>query len=263
MYRGFKLKLRGEKIFNFESFSIGDDLFNNHNIFIKEKLNGFSLNDGKIDGSQLQADWFPQINSHVFISHSHDDRDLAISLAGWIYKNFGLISFIDSCVWGYANDLLEKIDIKHCKIKDSNNYNYNQRNYSTAHVHMMLSTALATMIKKTECLIFLDTPNSITTSEVINKTNSPWIYYEINMTKILHRSTPERIRSEETRYFSNGKFINERLEVEYIAELSHLADINSKDLNAWKNNCTSIKGERTLDVLYNLKQIKNPRIILS
>ena len=62
----------------------------------------------------MQANWFPQIKADIFISHSHKDEDLALALAGWLKVSFGLTAFIDSCVWGYANDLLKMIDYKYC-----------------------------------------------------------------------------------------------------------------------------------------------------
>lgn len=42
---------------------------------------------------------------------------------------------------------------------------------------MMLNGALAKMINSTECLIFMNTPNSIKAQDVENenKTASPWI----------------------------------------------------------------------------------------
>jgi hypothetical protein len=62
-----------------------------------------------INGDVLQNMWFPTEifgnNNFVFISHSHKDEKLAIRLAGYLYEKFSIISFIDSCVWGYMDEL--------------------------------------------------------------------------------------------------------------------------------------------------------------
>lgn len=157
---------------------------------IKETMKNFTIN-GKNDGNKIQANWFPEINADVFISHSHDDKELAKALGGFILKNAKLKPFIDSEVWGYSNELLKNIDNKYCKIKNKNFYDYELRNHSTSHVHMMLSVALMQMISKSKYFIFLDTPNSNESNNTlikdndINKTNSPWIYYELIISKIL------------------------------------------------------------------------------
>jgi hypothetical protein len=62
-----------------------------------------------IDGSKLINDWFPSYKADVFISHSHNDSRTAKRLAIWLKKEFGLTTFLDSIVWGSANDLLKKL----------------------------------------------------------------------------------------------------------------------------------------------------------
>ena len=66
---------------------------------------------------------------------------------------------------GYCDDLLRQIDNEHCKKEDGKTYDYNLRNYTTSHVHMMLSTALTEMIDKTECIMFYNTPNSVSLAD--------------------------------------------------------------------------------------------------
>ena len=57
---------------------------------------------------------------------------MVIALNGWLYESFGIKSFIDSSVWGYANDLLKLIDDAYCLNLEGTNksYNYEKRNYS-------------------------------------------------------------------------------------------------------------------------------------
>lgn len=53
----------------------------------------------------MQSYWFPKINADIFLSHSHKDEKLIIAFAGWLKDTFNLDVFIDSCIWGYSNDL--------------------------------------------------------------------------------------------------------------------------------------------------------------
>ncbi len=92
------------------------------------------LSDNSLDGTSIQNTLFPQIEADVFISHSHGDREMAMMLAGWLDANFHIQSFIDSCVLGYANDLLKIIDDKYCKNEYGLTYNNKSRSYSTSHV---------------------------------------------------------------------------------------------------------------------------------
>ena len=72
-----------------------------------------------LDGSSIQGEWFPEINADIFISHSRDDADLANGIAGWINSNFNLHCFIDSNVWGYSDELLEKLSNKKKELQDA------------------------------------------------------------------------------------------------------------------------------------------------
>lgn len=198
--------------------------------------------DGYLDGSKMQANWFPQIKADVFISHSHKDEELAHALAGWLKEAFGLTAFIDSCVWGYANDLLKMIDEKYCLNVEGNTYNYEKRNYSTSHVHMMLSVALTQMIDNTECLFFLNTPKSIIPDTIINQTESPWIYSEIAMSRLIRQKSLKEHRqvslTESQRTFSKGGTITPR--IRYDLPVDHLTDIDKKVLGDWKKSCQKV-----------------------
>lgn len=101
MYRGFNLLLEDncfEKRY-FEAFKeVGSKSFSSQKTSIVKTIKSFVRNDGSLDGSMMQANWFPQIEADIFISHSHKDEDLAHALAGWLKKTFGLTAFIDSCV---------------------------------------------------------------------------------------------------------------------------------------------------------------------
>lgn len=58
--------------------------------------------------------------------------------------------------------------------------------YNLSCVHMMLSSALSTMIDKCECVFFLNTPSSLNLNK---KTESPWIYYELNIADVVQKKS--------------------------------------------------------------------------
>lgn len=267
MYRGFNLSLE-RKVFKEEYFKelreVGFKSLTCQKTTIERKIKSFIDDDGFFDGSKMQANWFPQIKADVFISHSHKDEELALALAGWLRVTFGLTAFIDSCVWGYANELLKMIDDAYCYKTETNTYNYQKRNYSTSHVHMMLSVALTQMIDNTECLFFLNTPNSITPNTIIEQTESPWIYSEIAMSRLIRKKELKEYRDvalmESRRAFAEGGTLN----VRYDLPIDHLTNINVNHLEQWvngwqKNGNISLQYSKylALDKLYKLTTSQN------
>lgn len=237
MYRGFQLELKPyrsmfESNIGFEYYhSVGSDLFEKHQDEVQSVLDNFLLSDGSIDGSKMQENWFPQIEADIFISHSHQDEDLAIALAGWLYEKFGLVSFIDSCVWGYADDLKKLLFKTYRKYSDPGDFIPLCR-FVSSHVHMMLSVALSQMIDNTECLFFLNTPNSISIDAPIGETtSSPWIYSEIAMSRLIRKQIPKRLKklNESQKAFSL-KLIRYRL------PMDHLLVISEQDMLGWEES---------------------------
>ena len=228
---------------------------------IKKTIDSYLFSNGTLNGSNMQENWFPQIKADIFISHSHKDEKLALALAEWLKETFGLTAFIDSCVWGYSNNLLKLIDDVYCRNINRNSYDYDKRNYSTSHVHMMLSVALTQMIDNTECLFFLNTPNSITPDTIINKTESPWIYSEISISQLIRKKELQEYRimeqNESLKTFSEDKKLN----IQYDLPTDHLVDINVDDLNEWEEKYEKQDSENlrvhALDKLYELTKQKN------
>lgn len=240
MHRGYELFIN---IDDFEEAYFASLLINGKQRYAKLKIeiestiDSFILNNGKLDGSIMQANWFPQIEADIFISHSHQDEDLAIVLSEWLFQKFGLTAFIDSCIWGYSNKLLKIIDDKYCLNSDGKVYNYTKRNYSTSHIHMMLSTALMMMIDNAECIFFLNTPNSINMGDIISKTESPWIYSEISITQLIRRKPLQEYRMKLlNESYSEGGKIEKGLRIEYLVSTDHLTVLNKKILTKWLSN---------------------------
>lgn len=220
MYKGFDIQLKLVPVFinrfqkhnktpEFNTTSSEFDMYvnegrktyKNSSNTIKSGIDTYLRHNGVIDGAKVSADWFPEIDAHVFLSHSHADEDMVIALAHWLKINFGIKCFIDSCVWGYADELLKGIDDKYCYQPVSETYNYQRRNRTTAFVHNLLCAALTKMMDKCECLMFVNTPNSIYEDPDKNETSSPWIFYELYQSSIIET----KLRRE--RMFSHGGII--------------------------------------------------------
>ncbi|WP_145990338.1 hypothetical protein [Psychroflexus sp. MES1-P1E] len=218
-----------------------------------------------LDGSQIIDSWFPKIKANIFLSHSHNDKEETIVFAGWLKKTFNLTTFIDSCIWGYGNDLIQMIDNKYSWLdKENRIYSYNKVLSSSSHVHMMVATALSSMIDKTECLIFYDTPNSIKSFDKGKRTESPWIYSEIAFSETVRKTTPERIKiiNESQKFYNfDGDDTPEKvLKVSYELNYKHLKEIDHTVLNEWKKNKSVSQKEKALDRLYEITFPKIKRL---
>lgn len=267
MYRGFNLDY-DESINDKLYTSRGIDIFEEFNEKIKDRAEYLISHDGIINGNEVIDKWFPIIECDIFLSHSHIDKYKAIDLAGLIWENFGLKTFIDSTIWGLSDNLLKVLDNKYCLHENGENYSYEKRNYSTSHVHLMLNSALNKMIDNCEAVFFLNIPNSISPNNTIeNSTNSPWIFSEIATTQIIRKKTPLRLKPE-TRMFSNKAQLNEsereQLTIEYQMDLNHLTKIDYYSIVLLMNQAKS-SNQNALDILYSnypLKEkyyIKNER----
>jgi len=209
-----------------------------------------------IDASQLQRDWFGPVESNVFISHSHKDLELVTGIAGFL-QNVGLSPFVDSFVWNHALDLINKLDKKYCYNEDKETFSYQMRNRSTSHVYLMLSSALNKMIDSCECILFINTDSSVTANKLIKQgadfTASPWIYSEIETTRIIDKRRPLRLKN---KVLSNEAFANDEAEsrklpeFHYELDMSHLASLNEREFQQWTQEAQQIQGEALLDLLY-------------
>lgn len=259
MFRGYNLdaeEIDRDSIVKYEA--VGRALFENNKRQIKRGLDSYQDDSGDLLASKITDQWFPDVDADVFLSHSHKDEVLVMQLAGWLKDTFGLVSFIDSCIWGYSDHLLKIIDDRYCYKRDTKTYNYQERNRSTSHVHMMLSTALTKMIHSCECVFFINTPASISTEGYIKSTGvtkSPWIYSEILTTKLIQKRRPDEHRRRRVvkEALETYKEATASVTVKYDLDVSHLIPINVDDLIAWKEN-NSLQGPTSLDILYALKQ---------
>lgn len=210
-----------------------------------------------IDATSITDMWFPAVSADVFISHSHADETLAVDFACWLKHNLGLTAFIDSTVWGNANELLKEIDNHYCKNTADGTYIYEKRNGTTSHVHILLATALASMIDKTECLIFLNTPTSLSASQAAQEaaTYSPWIYLELSVASTIRERDPHEHRQSTKTAAGYGNVI---IEARSFSPVYRLGDrlmpamrLDASKLNTWVEHFNQAGGH-ALDALYGL-----------
>jgi hypothetical protein len=238
--------------------SLGEsEVVQGHKNIFEEKIGSFkNPRTGRLTASKLTADWFPQINADIFISHSHHDYQDVVALAGWLYRKFGITAFIDECLWGFCEDLLRLIDNEYCMTPDGEYYDYQKRNFSTSHVYMMLTMSLFETIYKTECLFFYNTSESIVPRDIFSSTDqtlSPWIFSEIEMTKLVkirepieHRQMRKSIAESSQEFFSG-----EYMKMEYDVDLSNLIPLDEKFMSTWARQNFYGDKEAALDYLYN------------
>lgn len=264
MFRGYNLSLCDGALLSYHQD--GKAIFESNQKVVRDAIEAFKDPLGFIDASRLTAQWFPEISADVFISHSHADNDMAVSFAGWLQTEMGLTSFIDSGLWGYVGDLLKEIDEKYCLVDPQYHphsgfeklYSYEKCQRSSSHAFMMLSVALSKMIYNAECVIFMNTPNSIPARDYIagDATPSPWIYSEIMMTRLVRRSTRRRLA--EKADFRATEAYHEDLKFSYDVPLDHLTPLDQEDLDKWLSEFSKCNSDvHSLDVLYELKGHQN------
>lgn len=181
---------------------------------------------GIINGERLRSFVFPTDKFDVFISHSHNDLEIAKLFAVWLEEKCGLSVFLDSFVWGSADGLLQEIDNLYCK-QQNGLYSYHRRNYSTAHIHTMLSMSIMEIIKQSRAGVFIDSSHSLNLNKLKNnnqaKTLSPWIYQEIMFMRLFAD------KKSSTRMFSREN-LNENFQIAHSVDLSDFTLLTVKDL---------------------------------
>lgn len=250
MFRGYNFSVSESHFERYQAH--GQRIHATNKTKVQSVLKSFEDANGNLIASKITASWFPGIRSDVFISHSHKDSDLAIGFSGFLSHHFKIESFIDSCVWGYSEDLLKLLDDEYCLREGGKLYDYKKRNRSTSHVHMMLSIAIAQMMNNCECIIFLNTPASISSENYINddSTESPWIYSEIAMTSLIQK------RSLADHRLTEGmEALAKKMTILYDVDLSHLTDLDKNDIDRWQKNARGLSGAEALNCLYGLKKV--------
>lgn len=250
MFAGFNVLVNSKEKF-YSYHESGLSIYNKHKRIITDSLEKYINPDGSLSEKDIENDWFPKIDAHVFLSHSHNDLKFVISFAGWLYEKFKIEAFIDSCVWENSDTLLRKIDNRYCvSSRDENGniktYGYGLRNKSTSNVHMILYTALMKMMDRTECLMFVNTPSSVKWSDMISEelaTESPWIYGELLATKLIRNKSRKAHRDLlHKSFFEHADESYENLAIEYTFDTKHLIDISDYDLEYFEEHADSYRN---------------------
>ena len=231
---------------------------------LRENINLERIKQSLIDGTKLQEEWFPSEFSDsqfkVFISHSHKDENTVKQLAGFLQKHYGIRSFIDSLYWGYLNDLQQSLDDYYASFERDGQkyYDYDKRNFLTANVHIMLSMALMKMMDSCECLIFVDSDNSLRYSKGETSTPSSWIYEEMGFSKKLRVNLPERYKDKihvilnESRERSSYCFMtfsateSREAQFNYEVDMKHFKELTDADFPSY----SGLVGDAILDRWY-------------
>ncbi len=242
MYRAFELIIE-DNVLEDEWFTKAAEVWrnriNSESTKIEELLRDVIVN-GTIDGTKLTEEYFPVLRRDVFLSYSHNDQDLAYSIAGMLESCFGLSVFIDSMFWGSADKLLKEIDNRYCLKKDGETYSYEKRNFSTSHVHAMLTSAIMKAREQAERVIFLNTPESAPSlGDAIDNdgyddfTLSPWIYEEILLTTMLKETDWEVYRQKRLDESVALEHFEKRLQIKYKLPKEKLIPLTLEDIDTW------------------------------
>lgn len=242
MYKGYRFSTAGELLSHYASCAewykrIGRDQKDTAQKAIQEKILS-----GKwvIDGAGTESDWFPQLKKHVFISHSHKDEDVALLVAGVLKDRLGIDAFVDSAAWGcyreLARRLYETARGRYAYLSSSQEDLL--RSSATEHAHCMLSKSLIQMMDRCECMFFLDTKASVDFGNIGNSeysTFSPWIYTEIEASRVLRRHKYQRsfVKDATESLKSFALDAAPRVEVVYPLNLKHLDKLSPQMLFQW------------------------------
>lgn len=268
MFAGFNLKLDANAFSNNLTYVPVEKKIQEQKRTISKSLLDLFLSKTIIDAEAVEKALFPSSSDYdVFLSHSYGDITLATRL-GAVLQSIGLKVFIDSHVWGSVYDLLKAIDDKYCLNPGGETYSYEKRNRSTAHVYIILNSALQKMIDKAEAFIFLNTGDSITRVSMNvfveasdeEKTYSPWIHSELQFSALTEKREPERFKKKPRPVLLHEAqgFIAKSmgdLKIAHHAPLDQLYRLQEKQVTKWVIDVSasgSARTEHPLDKLYQI-----------
>ena len=133
-------------------------------------------------------------------------------------------------------------------------YSYDNRNVTTAHVHMILSHALTKMIDNAECFIYLNTSNSTTRREGDSiETLSPWLCRELAMVNIIEEKPPVLVMENFTCDSADNRSYGPTLR--YSVETKRLKELSLSQVKQWQDRFSRLSTARQLSALNLLYKI--------
>lgn len=259
MYSKYKLNASQDVEYYINNYyEKGLSISKSNHAFLDKNLNKYiDLSTGRLDGDKIEKEWFREIDVDIFISHSHKDEKLAISLVGWLKEVMGLNAFVDSTVWGFSDELLNIINNKYNILSNDSNgsvvYSHSKANYAASHVYLMLNSALNNMLDKTECLFFINTPNAtiqMDKEKANDETLSPWIYSEVVMANTLRITKPERLNIIAHSQHSQPIMEFNQMEMTHILNFENFKNISLEIFSKWEQKRNN--NEYALDTLYRI-----------
>lgn len=264
MYQGFELRISNSDLDSIKLacnsyasslYETGSNSFREFKLLSKRKIDSYSAyGRSTINGNEIENNWFPKVECHVFISHSHADERMALTLAGALKKRMGIDAFVDSAIWGFREDLIRKL------YEEMGGYwahgvDLDKYNAVVAHVDCMLNKSLLEMMHNCEGLFFLNTPNSVSTNGVVTKTHSAWIYSELSASKMLRPHLDERRRLGVICEGLEVKNAQISRSIEYKVDTNHLKNLTPQIMVQWFTACkTATSPFLALDELYRLTE---------
>ncbi|WP_370553382.1 hypothetical protein [Edwardsiella tarda] len=213
----------------------------------------------------LLDNWFPKSGCHLFISHSHADKKIAISIANELYIKFGIKSFIDSEFWGFVDKAIYGINDKHSRIAGRDDvFEYNKCMRVASNFHLMLANALTDGIYYSDSCLFIKTDNSMPLqgddSGVNEGTLSPWIFTEINYTSTVaiapHPKRPRHLlKAAVIVEGTEGRTMDSALQIAYRPKTEHMTKVDEDKLIQTIFSATGRSKENDLDIFANLDKI--------
>lgn len=276
MYRGYKISIDGhlfiekenkgmcfprKSVNKFDFYEkLGRSLFSDVVNQADNSLRKYISEDGILKGDVIQDAWFPKLKGKfdVFISHSHNDENLAFAFAGWLNEKFKLRCFLDKYVWNSADGLIRKLDDL-CRRPEKRGYDYKDRNMTTSQVHAMLTSAIMQEIDDCDALFLLNTPEAVNViDEVHEYTLSPWIFLEIGLSKVIEKKWNNPKRQHLSTYSVTAEAAQMRMKL----DTSHLTELSDKELHDWLDAWNAANQCKNLEQYLKKKEDKDPLIIL-
>ncbi len=219
-----------------------------------------------VEHKELLDEWFPDTGCHIFISHSHKDKGLAIAIANKLYKKYGVKSFIDSEFWGFVDKAIYEINSDHSRsVGDEKYLDYDKCMRVASNFYLILSNAITDGIYHSDSFWFVNSGNAF---DAVNKssegTYSPWLYTELNYTKTValspHPKRPTLIL-ESAGLESNAnngwiiKSASRHFSVRFTPEKSHLTKVSSEAIKSILDNSKGFAQSNDEQIFKNLDLI--------
>lgn len=196
----------------------------------------------------------------IFISHSHNDRSLAISLANFLWDKARIKSFIDSEVWEYRDSIIDALN-QRFNSPEKNTLDYEQTIDICTHLTGILTSVLIEQIDLSDSVFFLSTENS----QKNNETNSSWIFLENYITNFLRKKRFNFPFEERESEFSGRITASKKVTPKFIYQLDSGFTIKEHKvkplikslvfrplIELLKNNNRKINSQESLDFIYGI-----------